>query len=92
MIIPSYATIYFRGAKLKAGSECPKELEPVLQNAIDSTIARAKAQGERLSPYDGEERVLNSCSQYAEYNIAVGMAYREARRDKKNSPAKKKKD
>lgn len=80
MIIPSYVTIYHRGKRLKTGSECPKELEKQLQKAIDATMEKARVQGERLAPYDGEEKVIDSCSQYPEYRLAVGKVYTEARK------------
>lgn len=90
MEIPSYVTMYHKGKRLKAGTECPKELEEVLQKAVDATNKRAKDLGERFAPYDGEEEVIAKCAQYPEFRAEVLKAYQEKRKAKPKKAEKEK--
>lgn len=90
MKIPSYIILYDGRKKLKAGSECPKYLEEILQKAIDSKMVQAQKLGEHFAPYDNENKIIKNCSQYPEFNKAVLTAYKEARKSKPKATKKEK--
>jgi hypothetical protein len=79
MKIPSYVTLYQGRKKLKIGSECPKDLESILQKAIDAKTAHAEVLAKRFAAYPDEEKVISRCSAYPEYNEMVLRKYKELR-------------
>lgn len=92
MKIPAGIDIYRGRKKLKTGSECPKDLEKLLQKAIEARSAQAKKLGERLAPYENEEKVIASCSAYPEFQKEVELAYRETKKEKSIAKKKTEKD
>ncbi len=82
MKIPDYVTIYDKGKKLKIGSKCPKHLEDELQKVIAAKTAQAQKLGEHFAPHSDEEKIIEKCSRYPEFNEMVLQAYKDARKVK----------
>jgi len=79
MKVPTYITIQRRGLKLKPGMDCPKEYEPLLKKAMEAKTAQAKALAKHFAPYADEEKVIETCSPYPDFNHMVLVEYKKLR-------------